>query len=72
MKPYTVLLLRPDGQHEDHPSDWVCREHVLADHPDGAIDSAALQICTREASFAPDELVTLAVYEGHLFDLFQP
>lgn len=75
MKPYTVLLLRPPCQREGHPSDWIYRAHVNADDPDEAMEGALDQLADPPGAIAPadpDEAHVLAIYEGHLFDLFQP
>jgi hypothetical protein len=73
MNQYTVLMLLPDHQRDDHPSDWLFRAHVEADDVDGALfaaRSAWLEHNEYEHGdeWAQDQLATLAVYEGHLID----
>jgi hypothetical protein len=77
MKPYTVLLLRPARQREDdaHPSDWVYRAWVEADNPDDAEVAACEKLARGDEDVEPAEpfeVATLAIYEGHLFDLYLP
>lgn len=79
MKPYTVLLLRPDWQRNNlHPADWVCRTRVTATDPQAAIPEAVAElnrIDNRgdwEDLTLEDDLAVLAIYEGHLEDLFGP
>ena len=73
---YTVLLLLPDALWHGHASDWISREHVIASDPDEAT-KLAVEKCMREAEslgrgeISPDNLSILAIYNGHLFDLYQ-
>ncbi len=75
MTKYTVLLLRPSWQHDGPESDWIFRAHVEA----GNVEQAEEKALTELMKFGDgmpaelrDECATIAVYEGHLFDLFQP
>ncbi len=70
---YTVLLLLPDTYWEGHQSDWIKRVYVEALRPDEAIGpaiKAAIADWDALEIYTLDDFAVLAIYEGHLFDLF--
>lgn len=76
---YTVLLLRPDSDWYGHQSDWVLREHIEADSIEAAPEIAIKQVLASEygkkyaeAGDTLEDFATMAIYEGHIFDLFTP
>lgn len=74
LQPYTVLLLRPDEDWDGAQADWVLREHVTAPDVDAAIDTAIQQCITQyyDGDRESDDFAPLAVYAGHIFDLYTP
>lgn len=78
-QPFTVLVLMPDHMREDESceADWVRRAWVTAKSPDDAAEIACndlgrLMGWGAEETPSPDELAIIAIYPGHIFDLFQP
>jgi len=78
-QPYTVLLLRPDTDWDGVPANWVSRMHVEAMDVGDAI-GVAVPEAIREyysnpdgtAQIGNDALAVLAVFPGHVADLYDP
>ena len=77
--PYTVLLMLPDHMRDDEScaADWIRRVWVDASSPDDAFATAQsncgeIMGWDEDAQPDPDDLDVIAVYPGHLFDLFHP
>ncbi len=68
---FTVLLLRPDWQQDGHQSDWVNRRVVTAPGWQEA-ERLARQAAASEYETDADDFATLAVFEGHQRDQFDP
>lgn len=76
MKPFTVLLMLPDYWRSDQScaADEAIRVWVTAVNPVLAVGAAMIEL----PGLMPDEEVVaedfapIAVYAGHIFDLFQP
>lgn len=71
MNKYTVLLLRPDWQHEGPQSDWIFRAHVMADSAGGAVIEAQKQWAKFGDEENPDDAAALAVFNGHIVDVLE-
>lgn len=73
MTPYTVILLLPEDERDPaySASDWVERVYVTCDDPDDAF-AIAMNDTAAAQGRAPQDYDVVAVYEGHIFDLFQP
>ena len=88
VQPYTVILMMPDEMRSDEccAADWIRRVWVYGDaHDQGTlIDTARRKLAdlfgwTEEGYMAEeeiqqrmDELEPVAIYAGHLFDVYQP
>lgn len=66
MKPYTIILLRPDYMTDDFGHDTFT-DHVEARDIDLAIKTAQLQACHADQNTVSkkDDYYPLAVFEGH-------
>lgn len=70
-QPYTVLLMMPDDIRADEccAADWIRRVWVFAPDPDEAIGEAQAEVAR---ICDPEDLEVVAIYAGHVFDLYQP
>lgn len=75
MKPYTVLLLRPDYIAEPYGQDTYLA-HVDANNPDEAVVAAQMQVWNEDhgddAGSSWDDYHPLLVLDGHLYDAAPP
>lgn len=75
MKPYTVLLLRPDYIAEPYGQDTYLA-HVNANNPDEAVVAAQMQVWNEDhgddAGSSWDDYHPLLVLDGHLYDAAPP
>lgn len=71
MRPYTVLLLRPDYIAEPYGQDTYMA-HVEAENPVNAIEAAQIEVWNEDAgdedSTSWDDYHPLLVLDGHLYD----
>ena len=67
MKPYTVLLKRPEYMTDGHTE--TVQWHVMANS--AALAGRAGKVCAVQADYAEDagDYVILAIYSGHIEDL---
>ena len=77
-QPFTCLFMLPDHQRSDQPcaADEIMRVACWAPCANTAPEAARKQIpidldCADMSDDDLDEYATVAVYPGHLFDLFQ-
>jgi hypothetical protein len=63
MKPYTVLLLRPDA----FVQDTFCA-HVEGDTAEAALAAARAEACEADGQDAPDDYFCLFCTDGHVID----
>ena len=75
MRPYTVLLLRPDYLAEPYGQDTYLT-HVFADSPDEAVDAAQIEVWNvdqgDDADTSWDDYHPLLVLDGHHYDAAPP
>ena len=73
MNPFTVLLMLPSDWRSDQScaADEVIRVWVNAVDPDEALETARSHLSYDE-DFDPEDFSVVAIYAGHIFDLFQP
>lgn len=77
-QPFTVLVMLPDYMRgdEDCEADWLRRLWVTAEGPDQALEKAVKEVgllCGWEDDApAEAEVSPVAIYSGHIFDLYQP
>ena len=79
VKPYTVMLLRPDTDWDGAQANWVLRMHVDAETVGEAIGIAIPEAIRNYYSnpdgtpqVGNDELAVIAVFPGHVTDLYDP
>lgn len=75
--PYTVLMMVPEYWFADQStkSDYVTRIYVEADSPEDAVEkaySAIPESFPDEEDLQVEDFEPVAVYMGHIFDLYQP
>lgn len=72
LTPYTVLLLRPDWQHEGPPSDWVSRQFVDAFDAQSAAKVGIAKLLAIDSNLEETDVAVLAVFDGHQRDIYNP
>lgn len=76
--PFTVLLMLPDYLREGNARDWTQSHHVEAatvEEAFGAAQDAAIRGFYSPEDYdkpPPEDFAVIAVYAGHLQDLFIP
>lgn len=71
---FTVLLALPNDIACDQccEADKITRVHVEAETIETAIDLAAARAAAATAGYPPEGFAPVAVYAGHIMDIFQP
>lgn len=67
MKPYTVLLLRPDYVTAAFGHDTFCA-HVRGDTPEVALNAARAAACEADNEDTPEDYYCLFCADGHVID----
>ena len=74
--PFTVLLMLPDYWRSDQScaADEVIRVWVTTADVETAIEAASIQLPLEmpDEEVIAEDFAPIAVYPGHIFDLFQP